>query len=574
MNKVRLLLMLFIAFSIQFRIQAQSTLPKDYFSSPIHYELRLAGTFGELRSNHFHMGVDIKSSKGVSGDSIFAVADGFISRIKVDPGGYGNSLYIDHPNGYTSVYGHLSAYRKDLKAFVRDTQYKKESFSIDESPDTLKFRVKKGDFIGLMGTTGYSYGPHLHFEIRDTKSEIPVNPLLFGYAVKDTRKPVAQSITIYHLNQDLEKLDQDIYYLSPKSGSKVLQDTIEVAAWRIALGVSSYDPMDNIYNKNGVYKVLLKVDDTLVHKTEMDSISFDETRGLNAHIDYSFYQEYRRKYQRCYSLPGIDLRVCETSDGSIIPIYKDRLRKIELILEDFNGNQNSIYFWVRRKEMDEPKRNQEVFNYILKYNEDNIILREDFKAFFKTGCLYENLYLHFNKSEELSTDQVSALFHIHDDKTPLHEYVDLYIKPNIDVDSALLEKVCLVNCSSLDKYENWGGMFRSNWFHGQINELGTYGLMLDTIAPDIRVKSFSEYMRGRSRIQFIIKDNLNARGKAKDLITNAYIDGAWVLMEYDLKNKLITHYFDENLGEGEHTFRLEVTDDRDNTAVFERKFTY
>jgi hypothetical protein len=376
------------------------------------------------------------------------------------------------------------------------------------------------------------------------------------------------------LNQESETLNQEVFYLSAKSGSKILKDTIEIAAWRIGLGVSSYDPMDNIYNKNGVYKVLLKVDDTLVHRTEMDSISFDETRGLNAHIDYSFYQEYRRKYQRCYTLPGINLRVCETSDGSIIPIYMNRPRKIELTLEDFNGNQKVIKFWVKRAAIEAPKKSKGVFNYILKYDEENIILRDDFKAFFKDGSLYENLYLQFNKSDEYSADQVSALFHIHDDKTPLHKYVDIYLKPNVDIDSALLEKVCLINCSSLSKYENWGGNFRSKWFHGQINELGTYGLMLDTIPPEIRVKSFSENMVGRKRIQFIIKDNLNPRGLAKDLTANAFIDGEWVLMEYDLKNNLISHYFDKNLSSGVHDFRLEVEDDRGNIAVFEKKFNY
>jgi murein DD-endopeptidase MepM/ murein hydrolase activator NlpD len=574
MNNAGLVIRVILMFFLPFSMHAQSHIPQDYFSSPIHYELRLAGTFGELRSNHFHMGMDIKSSGGVVGDSIFAVAEGFISRIKVDPGGYGNSLYIEHPAGYTTVYAHLNAYREDIKAYVRALQYSKKSFDIDESPDSLKFRVNKGEFIGFMGTTGYSYGPHLHFEIRDTKSEMPLNPLLFGYTVKDTRSPVMQSVTIYHLNQDLEKLGQEIFYLSPKSGSKVLPDTIEIAAWRIGIGVSSYDPMDNIYNKNGVYKVLLKVDDTLVHRTSMDSISFEETRGLNAHIDYAFYQEYRRKYQRCYALPGIDLHVCETSDGSIIPIYKNKYRKIELLLEDFNGNKKSRVFWVRRKEIDTQGVSRRVFNYILNYNEDNIILRENFKAYFGKGCLYDNLYLHFNVSEETSADQVSALFHIHDDKTPLHKMVDLYIKPNQALDSTLLDKVCLVNCSSLDRYENWGGEFRSEWFHGRINELGTFGLMLDTIAPTIRIKSFNENMQGRKRIQFLISDNLKARGEARDLRSNAYIDGKWVLMEYDLKNKLITHYFDEDLTHGSHDFRLEVTDDRGNTAVFQRKFNY
>lgn len=569
----RLLILVFVSVSY-FNLLGQHQIPGNYFSSPIHYELRLAGTFGELRSNHFHMGMDIKSSKGVSGDSIFAVADGYISRIKVDPGGYGNSLFIDHPVGFTTVYAHLSTFRKDIKDYVRTNQYEKKSFDIDESPDSLTFQVEKGEFIGLMGSTGYSYGPHLHFEIRETKTEMPINPLLFGYSVRDSRKPIVQSITIHHLNQDLEKMDQEIFHLSPKSGSKVLKDTLEIAAWRIGLGVSSYDPMDNIYNKNGVYKVVLKVDDKLVHKTTMDSISFEETRGLNAHIDYAYYQEYRRKYQRCYALPGINLRICETSEGSIIPIYLDKSRKIELIVEDFNGNQNRILFWVKRKEIDAPKQDRNVFNYILRYNEDNIILREDFKAYFAQGCLYENLYLHFNKSDEKSSDQVSALFHIHDKMTPLHKMVDLYIKPNQEIDSSLLTKVCLVNCSSLDKYENWGGSFRSNWFHAQINALGTFGLMIDTIAPVIKVKSFSDNMIGRKKIEFIIKDNLNAKGTAHKLRTNAFIDGEWVLMEYDLKNNLITHYFDKKLSSGVHNFRLEVMDDRGNIAVFSKKFSF
>jgi hypothetical protein len=563
-------IILFFFMGISF---GQNSIEPGYFDAPIKHEIRLAGTFGELRTNHFHMGIDIKSSKGVSGDSIFAVADGFVSRIKVQSGGYGNGLYLDHPNGYTSVYGHLHSYRKDIADWIRGKQYENESFELDVYPDSSEFKIQKGDFIGKMGSSGYSFGPHLHFEIRETRSEIPINPLLCGYTIKDTREPVIHSVSVYHLNDKLEKLDQEIFYLNSKNGSKVLKDTIEIGAWRIGFGVSSYDPMDNIGNKNGIYNMSLKVDGVKVHQTKMDSISFEETRGLNGLIDYSYFKNNRRRYQRCYVLPGLELRVCENSEGSVVELYESKAREIELSLEDFSGNINTLHFWVKRKDINKDIPNA-VYNYILPYNEDNVILRENIKLFFEKGSLYENLYLHFQSSKESSANQLSDVYHIHDNSTPLNTPIELYIKPSTTLDSSLLEKVCLVNCTQSNKYVNWGGKWVKEWFSSTTEELGSYFLYVDTIPPSIKIKSFRTNMQGWRNIQFVVKDNLVSRGTAKDLDIKARIDGQWVLMEYDLKSNTITHWFQNELSAGSHAFELKVRDDRGNEAVFSQTFTY
>ena len=208
--------------------------PQDYFRSPVDHAIKLSGTFGELRPNHLHAGIDIKAKNGRVGQPLYAVADGFVSRINVRTGGYGNALYIDHPNGYTSVYAHLEKFPDEITDYIKEIQYKKQTFEIEIYPKDNHFNFLKGDVIGTLGLSGRSYGPHLHFEIRDTESEYPINPLLFGLDVEDRLRPKMHQLKLYRLNDKKETFGTRTYDLTKRSSGqyRIKGDTISVGAWR------------------------------------------------------------------------------------------------------------------------------------------------------------------------------------------------------------------------------------------------------------------------------------------------------------------------------------------------------
>ena len=262
--------------------------PVDYFHAPVSHTLLLSGTFGELRPNHFHAGIDIKSSKGVAGDPVFAAADGYVSRIKVDESGYGNAVYINHPNGYTTVYAHLDRFSDGLAVYVKKLQYQKKSFEVDLNPGHGEFQVLQGEQLGIMGNSGSSNGAHLHFEVRKTSTQKPVNPLLFGFKVADHVKPKMHSLKAYFLNDKLEERGSKEFSLKKiRNGHyRIKGDTLTLAAWRAGFALKVYDHFDRVSNWNGIYSLKMYQDDLLVYDFDMEEFSFNESLYINAHCDY------------------------------------------------------------------------------------------------------------------------------------------------------------------------------------------------------------------------------------------------------------------------------------------------
>jgi len=275
----RIIPFLFIIFILAFSNQNKHPYPQ-HFRAPIDGEILLSGTFCELRSDHFHSGIDIK---GYLGKDLLAIDEGYVSRIKVQEGGYGNALYIDHPSGYTSVYCHLDRFTSELEHFVKSHQYNKERFEVDLYPEKERFKFTKGQKVGDMGTSGRSFGPHLHFEIRETKSQKALNPLRFGFEVKDHRHPRMHQLKVYELNEQCETTASSHYSLH-RSGNQYSpsKKTILTSSEFTGLGLKVYDHMDGAPNWNGIYSLELLVDDSLHLAFEMEKLAFNETRYLNA----------------------------------------------------------------------------------------------------------------------------------------------------------------------------------------------------------------------------------------------------------------------------------------------------
>jgi len=258
------------------------------FVSPVDHQIRLTGNFMEIRTNHFHSGIDIKSSKGVVGDNIKSVHDGYVSRIKLQSGSYGQSIYIDHPNGYTSVYAHLNEYTPEIEAYIKSIQYDLEKFAIDVYlPDSL-LMIKRGQLIGKMGNTGRSFGPHLHFELRRTSSEVPVNPELLGLGPEDSKEPTLQSLNIYTIASD-NTVEQTTtkYFKKDKKHYHLYNDVVKVNGNRAAFGIQAYDQMNGSSNKNGVYSLNVRVNDEIYYRWTASDFSFEESKKINGFIDYN-----------------------------------------------------------------------------------------------------------------------------------------------------------------------------------------------------------------------------------------------------------------------------------------------
>src|ERR1043165_6921117 len=282
---------------------AQENYPKNDFRSPVDTAISLAGNFGEIRPNHFHAGFDIRTN-GREGMPVYAVADGYVSRIKISAYGYGKALYISHPNGYTTVYGHLRELDSDIGLFLKKLQYAKQAFEVDTllSPGVLP--VKKGELIALSGNTGGSQEPHLHFEVRDSKTEMPINPYLFGYRIADTVKPRITQLAVYPMDGQStvngKHLSKKIAPVYKKGKYTFLKgDTITVSG-NIGFGIECYDTENRAASRNAVYSIELQSGGKRVFYYEMKQFSFENSRYVNAHIDYASKQKHDTKIKKCF----------------------------------------------------------------------------------------------------------------------------------------------------------------------------------------------------------------------------------------------------------------------------------
>jgi Peptidase family M23 len=545
--------------------------PQNYFQSPIGYPLFLSGTFGELRPNHLHSGIDIKSHNGKVGQPIFAVADGYVSRIKTQSGSYGNVIYVAHPNGYTTVYAHLHKFTEEIDDYVRDMQYKKKTFEVDLVPEASRFTFKKGQQLGTLGNSGRSNGPHLHFEIRDTDTEKPINPLLFGLNAKDTQPPKIHELKAYFLNDKRETLETQTLKCAAKGADYRLQkDTLLLAAWRVGFGLKTYDHMNGVSNWNGVYSLKMFQDEKLVYDFEMETFDFSETRYINAHLDYEEQVAKNSYFNRCYLLPGNELSIYQkkVADG-IIKLSQQKASKITFLVNDIEGNSSKLEFWVKRSEVKEAKSID--YNYLLPYDEENIVRNNGLYLYFPKRCLYENLYLNYSTSTDKSANMYSSVHHVHSYTTPVHRYFDIAITP-IGLPDSLRSKAFVAYCDHKNKITSCGGEWKEGRLLAKVRDLGDYSIMTDTEPPTIRAVDFKSNMQGFNKMSFKVIDNYDAASNVDYLSYDATIDGRWILMEYDAKNDLLTHRFDERTGKGEHVLRLVVRDSRGNERVLEQRF--
>ena len=559
-------LLLFFLFSFT---QDRDNFPQDYFRSPVSTPLRLSGTFGELRPNHFHYGIDIK---GAVGDPLFAAADGYVKRITVQAGGYGKVLYLSHPNGYTTVYAHMDRFADGIEAHVKRRQYEFEQFEVDLVLEAHEFPVLKGDQIGNIGLTGRSFGPHLHFEVRDSKTDTPINPLLFNFNVPDDRAPRLQQLKIYQLSAAGHTVDANTTDLLARGNSySVRGDTIHVEGAHTGLALRNYDPMTGVHNKNGIYALELLVEDSLLYSFSMDKLSFKEMLYSNAHLDYEEQVLRQHYFHRAFLLPANRLSIYKTAiNQGIIKLAKGQSCDVRLLVQDFEGNQSELAFVLKRGNAS-VKQEPLGYTYQLVPEQEHLLRTDALEVYFPEGAFYETLYLRYDTTQEHSSGVYSAVHQIHDYKTPVHKRFHLSILPEFLPDS-LASKAFIAYCGKGDEIVNCGGSWEGAFLKTRVRHLGDYSVMVDQIPPTITPISFRYDMRWRNQMSFTIMDNFPSSGQARDLDYYATIDGEWILMEFDAKTNILTHHFEDSLARGEHRLILVVEDSLGNQSVIDEVF--
>ncbi len=547
-------------------LQGQKDLFSGYFRSPVDYDYTITGNFCELRETHFHTGIDIKPA---GNDRIFSIGEGYISRIKVDAGGYGNVLYIDHPQaGFTSVYAHLDDFSPVISEVVRLRQLEEESYEVDFHPAPGQIRVVKGDMIGFMGNTGYSFGKHLHFEIRETKSEKPVNPLVFGMKLKDNIPPVITSVAIHGLDADHSKT-ADIRLAVGDTPGDVLDfpDPVLVDADYAGIAFQAYDKADGSNNKLNIFGVHLYVNDSLVFGYHLDKVSFSQNRQVTGFVDFAVRQEEKKTYSLCYKLPGNTLDFLSKYGNAIITLNPETNTRFRLELEDYFKNRKTITFSVRKNPSFIKTPRPYCENWVEQgtsqhFNEANLTLEIEKTSMYRGFC---------PEIGRITQEGYETRYRIHKTTEPLKSGAEIHLTPEYPK-PLLASKAIVASVDDNGKKLNHGGRWKNGRLNVRIRQFGTYFIEYDTIAPEIRKLDFSTSIVSKRKFRFRVTDDMPTSGpEANDLSYKVWIDGKFVISPYSLKSKVLEIPLDD-ITAGDHTLKITATDHSGNTGVFTSSF--
>ncbi|SHN04812.1 M23 family metallopeptidase [Flavobacterium xinjiangense] len=546
-------------------IFAQTEYPKDYFSPPLDIPMQLSGNFGELRPNHFHAGFDLKTMQK-EGLKVHAVADGYVSRIKISTFGNGKAIYITHPDGYTSVYGHLQSANDAIENYIKKTHYKEKSFEIEMflKPDELV--VKKGQVIAFSGNTGASEGPHLHFEIRDTKTEKVINPLFFGFDknIRDAKKPVISSIYVYPLdakttiNHSKRPL---LLNLSLQKDGSYLAEKV-VSNGKIGFGISAFDYDDVSFNKNGVFKVQSFYNGKPNFGYQFETYSFDEMRYVNALIDYSRYKKMDQRIQKLFMKNKYGLSIIKTDETNGIFLVLPNLASVcRIEVSDFYGNKTTVSIPIQYDLLSTIINEEPVISkYFVKANKDSNFAKDNMSVFFPAGTFYDDFNLNFDVKND-------TLF-LHDDTVPAHTNFTISIE---DSKYSEAQKSKLFIGMIQGKKISYLPTYRKDsLFTAKSKTLGQFALVLDTVAPKISISKPIEgkWLSEQKTIQLTISDSLSGIKSY-----NGYLNGNWILFEYDNKTKKLTHNFNDGIvAEGANDLKVVVIDNVGNSSTFATRF--
>ena len=547
--------LIFLLFSISL---LSSQKDQSKLISPLDIPLAISGTFGEIRSSHFHAGLDIKTG-GKQGLKVRTVLDGSVSRIRVSTTGYGKAVYIDHPNGTTSVYAHLKNFSPKIESYIKEAQYEKESYAIEKFPKN-ELAVLKGEVIGFSGNTGGSSGPHLHFEIRDTKNQMPFNPMIFNIDVVDTKKPVIQKLFLFHENNfgediitqkiELEKISDGLYK-APKI----------YTSGKIGIGLQMYDNQDlSLFNKNGIHSIKIFMDDKIISDYNYNNIKFDDSQYLNLLIDYKEFKSKKIRVQKLFNPNNSNISFIDKDEkNGKFSIEENKSYDLLIEISDFKKNTSRIEMKITGRET----------NFIHPTIEGELILPENeylFKFKDQTVHLKKNTFYYptrLNVYKDHDSIKINPDISLFKKSFSIEFFANKY-------DSISKRQSFIARLNKKKKIAYSPTIIKDSIFITKSVQAGTYFLAKDSIPPKIKPINFkkNQWLSKSKFLKVKIEDDLSGiksyEGK---------INGKWALFEYEPKNKnLIYNFNDLKFKSGKQDLKLKVTDNVGNESIFQTTF--
>ena len=547
--------LIFLLFSISL---LSSQKDQSKLISPLDIPLAISGTFGEIRSSHFHAGLDIKTG-GKQGLKVRTVLDGSVSRIRVSTTGYGKAVYIDHPNGTTSVYAHLKNFSPKIESYIKEAQYEKESYVIEKFPKN-ELAVLKGEVIGFSGNTGGSSGPHLHFEIRDTKNQMPFNPMIFNIDVVDTKKPVIQKLFLFHENNfgediitqkiELEKISDGLYK-APKI----------YTSGKIGIGLQMYDNQDlSLFNKNGIHSIKIFMDDKIISDYNYNNIKFDDSQYLNLLIDYKEFKSKKIRVQKLFNPNNSNISFIDKDEkNGKFSIEENKSYDLLIEISDFKKNTSRIEMKITGRET----------NFIHPTIEGELILPENeylFKFKDQTVHLKKNTFYYptrLNVYKDHDSIKINPDISLFKKSFSIEFFANKY-------DSISKRQSFIARLNKKKKIAYSPTIIKDSIFITKSVQAGTYFLAKDSIPPKIKPINFkkNQWLSKSKFLKVKIEDDLSGIKSYE-----GEINGKWVLFEYEPKNKNLTYNFNDlKFKSGKQDLKLKVTDNVGNESIFQTTF--
>ncbi|HEX2393709.1 MAG TPA: M23 family metallopeptidase [Bacteroidales bacterium] len=577
-SKISYLVGLFIIVSIfsGLFLSAQNASLKPDFRSPLDIPLYLSSNYGEYRSGHFHAGVDFKTQQ-VENKNVYAVDSGYVYRIVVLAASYGKAIYLKHPSGHITLYGHLNKFDPEVEKYIREQQYSRKSFSVDLYPDPDRFIYRKGDYIGLSGNTGMSFGAHLHFEVRDRSGAIPLNPLEYGFQVSDRTRPEIRWLMVYPLDTaSFVNGSRNKFPLKTiNSGrlNRVDPDTINV--WgNIGIGIETYDYLDNTSNQCGPASIEVQADGDRIFLCLIDSISFSSGGYLYSHFDYDEMLRSGRKIQKLFIDPNNKLSIYKLAiNRGILNFHDSKIHPVKIVVKDTYGNESVLNFNFRSLEIEKAPSVVVDSSIVQKFFYDslNVFENESVRIAVPEDALFNHIDFQY-REEKNDSFSYSLVHKVHNRYTALLRPYILSIR-SINLADSLCDKALIASRAARGLWLSQGGEYSHGYVTANVRTFGDFVITLDTVPPGIKPINFTprgKYLAGRT-ISFSITDTLSGIRKYA-----GYIDKNWALFEYDLKNDLLSYTIDQTrLASGKvHDLEIVVTDNKGNVGRFKSSFYY
>ncbi len=547
-------------------IQAQApSYPRGYFRNPLNLPMNLVANFGELRTNHWHMGLDIRTNHQVN-QPVYAAADGYVARIRVEPLGFGQAIFINHPNGLTTVYGHLNQFFPALAQYVREQQYARSSWPLELEFQPDQFPVRKGQFIAYSGNAGASQGPHLHFEIRDTRTTRCLNPLLFGLPVPDPVAPTITRLALYDRSRSVYGQSPRLVPLEHSSGNYHIKGGSPVrTGWRkLSFAIGAFDRLGGSANPVGIYQARVWVDSRLVSGFTLDSIDYTETRDVNAQIDYPYHARTGIYLQHLSPLPGDNCRVYDRVAGEGVLVLEDQaIHQVRIEVLDAYLNHATLQFSLRydpSQAAPEPGSG-EGGQVTLTPNYVNVWERPDFEAYLPEGAIYDTVRTVYQRFDAQEPAAASARHVFGDPAIPVHGEFTVRLQARPGLPDAWRDRL-VIRCQAGGRTVMRKASWENGWIMARFNGFGEFQAFGDLEPPLLPAPGQGDTLdfSGRSALVLTPSDRFGVAS------LQAELDGRWLLFTND-KGRSWVYRFDERCPYGIHQLRVRVRDLAGNETV-------